>query len=61
MSKPHVKPGDIDVYLNDVDQPTCCPLCASRTQFLEQRGQQLHWCLAEKCGIIFMTEDDPEN
>lgn len=55
-----VKPEALDTFLND-DQPTKCPLCQARTQFLSQHGQQLHWCLNADCKLIFMVEDDDEN
>ena len=37
-----------------------CPLCGTRTQFMEQHGKQLHWCLSRKCQLIFTAEDDDE-
>jgi hypothetical protein len=52
-----VKPEELDAFLND-DQPTRCPLCQSRTDFLAQHDKQLHWCLNDKCQLIFMAEDD---
>ena len=54
-----VKPEALDTFLND-DQPTKCPLCQSRTDFLAQHDKQLHWCLNSKCQLIFMAEDNKE-
>ena len=52
-----VKPKELDTFIND-DQPTRCPVCQSRTDFLAQQDRQLHWCLNSKCQLIFMAEDD---
>lgn len=60
MSLPHISPAELDAYLDD-DQPTKCPVCQSRTQFLSQFGRRLNWCLNEKCQIIFMSEDEEES
>lgn len=57
MSQPYIKPDELDAFLND-DQPTRCPLCQSRTDFLSQHGQQLHWCLNDARKLIFMAKDD---
>ena len=60
MSQTYIKPDELDVFLND-DQPTRCPICQSRTDFLSQHERQLHWCLNKECQLIFMAEDDKEN
>ena len=46
---------DIDTYLMG-DQPTCCPLCGTRTGWVGD-SLQLHTC---RCGYDFLVEDDPE-
>lgn len=51
----------IMLYGNDPDQPTRCPNCGSRTEFIEAHGQQLHWCLNDRCKLVFRSEDEKED
>ena len=50
----------IDQYsMGDNDQPTTCPKCGSRTDFLEAQAQQVHtWqvhtCLSRGCRYTFI-------
>lgn len=54
---PYIKPSDLDTFVID-DQPTRCPICQARTDFLTGHGKQLHWCLNPECQLIFMAEDE---
>lgn len=54
----YVRPGQLDTFINDEEQPMKCPLCQARTDFVQAHGQQLHWCLNDKCKLIFLSEDD---
>lgn len=42
------------------ESATVCPLCGTRTQFMEQYGKQLHWCLSEQCQFVFTAENDDD-
>jgi len=47
------------VYGGDDEQPTVCPKCGSRTDFVELVGlRQGHVCLG--CGFEFIYEFEPE-
>lgn len=47
--------ADIDTYFMS-DQPTCCPFCGARTEWVGE-SLQLHTC---RCGYDFLVEEDPE-
>ncbi len=60
--------NDLKTYLIG-DQPTTCPYCAARTDFIERlapKGKttlakldfQLHICLNKACSYIFIAEED---
>lgn len=40
---------------------TECPRCGTRTQFMEQFGKQLHWCMSPKCQFMFVAENDQDD
>jgi hypothetical protein len=47
------------------DQPVNCPNCGKRTEIIFDlahsiNGTQIHECLGERCGKIFVTENDEE-
>jgi transposase-like protein len=50
----------MDIYILDHDQPTTCPKCGARTDFIEEEGNhptlcdQRHTCLG--CGYKFIGE-----
>ena len=52
---------ELDIYLNgDNDQPTECPLCAARTDWVEVAfDRQQHTCLG--CGYVFLLELEEED
>lgn len=51
---------ELDCYHNgDNDQPTTCPICGSRTEFIDvTNSQQIHECLC--CGYKFYKYFDEE-
>lgn len=57
MGQAYIHPGQLDTFVNG-EEPTRCPLCQARTDFLEQHDRQLHWCLNPNCQLIFMSEDE---
>ena len=55
----HGVPDTLLPYSHVVDENvTHCPLCGGRTQFMDRGNQQLHWCMNDTCGAIFMAEED---
>lgn len=47
------------------DQPTTCPICGNRTDFIldmshSSNGVVLHQCLSEDCKYIFAEVEDIE-
>lgn len=52
--------SDLDLF-GMSDQPTTCPYCGARTDFIEVRDFQVHVCLNEECGAMFRTEDDEDD
>lgn len=49
-----------DIILLDTDQPTTCPLCGARTDFVElSRDKQKHTCL--NCKYEFIGEFEPQD
>lgn len=52
----------LDIHLNgDNDQPTTCPQCGSRTDFVEiSETKQHHGCLSYPCGYEFILEMEEE-
>lgn len=51
--------GDVQLF-GQGEEPTTCPHCGSRTDFLERDNRQLHWCLNSTCDFVFFTEPDNE-
>jgi hypothetical protein len=45
------------VYWLDAEQPATCPKCGARTDWSDMLdGSQLHQCLDEICGFVFIGE-----
>ncbi len=47
---------ELDAYVLDEDQPTVCPKCGSRTDFVVVDCRQIHQCL--KCSYVFAAYED---
>lgn len=59
MAKTEAKPNQDIPKFGIGEEITTCPLCGSRTDFLtrgKRDNRQLHWCLNDKCELIFMAE-----
>ena len=54
----------MDTYFLSPDQPTTCPLCGARTDFIELEVTfpftQIHNCLNKNCGFTFIGETDED-
>jgi len=49
--------GKLDVHwAADSDQPTTCPSCGARTEFVDHTTWQKHTCLNEECDYQFVLE-----
>lgn len=49
--------NDLELFIADDDQPQTCPVCGSRTDFVELFfSKQLHRCLG--CDEVFLTKFD---
>lgn len=56
----HPRQPDLPVFALDYDQPTTCPQCGGRTDWVETpAGTQHHTC--SHCGMEFIAEDDNDD
>jgi hypothetical protein len=50
------------IYYQPTDQPTTCPICGARTDYVDLSDLiQSHVCLSKLCEYSFMLEFDDEN
>lgn len=60
MKKPPNQKGYQVIYILDNEQPTTCPRCGARTDFVEWRYKgiliQKHFCLWQYCKYVFIGE-----
>ena len=48
---------ELETYILS-DQPTLCPKCGTRTDFIEREKDQLHSCPNNKCKKKFIAIED---